>query len=140
VRQLRGYTVADTTNLYLGHRPHGMTDPRAATKLGAYTIHEKVRRGHLGAVSPSCVTQLLNYCYSPTQIQQVLGANQSGALSPGGYQAIVSGFIDPSSLSCFLAADPGASAGGGSSLSAWLSQNAGMLAILTVAVVALSRK
>lgn len=135
------YLVHDTSLPYLGHRPHGMTNPRAATHLGAWTIHEKARMGHLGAFSPADVAALSNACLSPTQIQQVVGASQSGALSDAGYQAIVSGFIDPGALSCFLAADPGAPAGSpGSGLTGWLSQNAGMIAIFAIAVVALSKK
>ena len=135
------YLVHDTSLPYLGHRPHGMTAPRAATGLGALTIHEKARMGRLGAAGPADVSALANACLTPTQIQQVLSANQSGALSAGGYQAIVSGFIAPCALSCFLAADPGAPAGSsGSGMTGWLSQNAGMLAIFAVAIIALSKK
>lgn len=133
------YLVHDTSLPYLGHRPHGMTNARAATKLGAISIHEKARRGGLGAVAPSCVIQLTNYCYSPAEIQQVASAANSGALSQGGLQALVSGFIDPGALSCFLAADPGA-APGGSGLTGWLGQNAGMVAIFAIAILALSKK
>jgi hypothetical protein len=41
------------------------------------------------------------------QVQQIVQAHQAGALSDGGYQAILSGFIGPAQLADFMAADPG---------------------------------
>lgn len=51
---------------------------------------------------------LLDLGFNSLQIQQIMSAHQSGALSDGGYQALVSGYISPDDLAAFMAADPGA--------------------------------
>lgn len=51
---------------------------------------------------------LLDLGFNSAQIQQIMSAYQSGALSAGGYQALVSGFVSPDDLADFMAADPGA--------------------------------
>jgi hypothetical protein len=64
------------------------------------------RRG-LGLLGDDSAT-FLGIGFNSLQIQQIVQAHQSGALSDAGYQALVSGFISPDDLSDFLAADPGA--------------------------------
>lgn len=54
---------------------------------------------------------LMGLGFNSYQIQAIMSAHQSGALSDGGYQALVSGFVGPDALADFLAADPGAPEG-----------------------------
>jgi len=56
-------------------------------------------------------SDLQNAGFSPQQIATIAGAYQSGALSPDGYQQLVSGNVDPSQLGDFLSADLGAQTG-----------------------------
>lgn len=62
----------------------------------------------LGSLGDDSST-LLDLGFNSAQIQQIMSAHQSGALSDGGYQALVSGFVSPDDLADFMAADPGAS-------------------------------
>jgi hypothetical protein len=58
-------------------------------------------------------SNLMTIGFTPQQIAQIAQAYQSGALSPDGYQQLVSGTVDPSQLGDFLSADLGAQTGGG---------------------------
>lgn len=80
----------------IGFRPMRVTHPAQAAALSG-----------IGSLGDDSAT-LAGLGFSSAQISQILSAYQSGALSDGGYQALVSGFVDPSQLADFLAADPGA--------------------------------
>jgi len=56
-------------------------------------------------------SDLQNAGFSPQQIATIAGAAQSCALSPEGYQQLVSGNVDPSQLGDFLNADLGCATG-----------------------------
>lgn len=57
---------------------------------------------------------LVNEGFTSSQVQTIMGAAQSGALSADGYQQLISGNVDPSQLPDFLAADLGAQQQGAS--------------------------
>lgn len=62
----------------------------------------------LGSLGDDSST-FLSLGFNSAQIQQITSAHQAGALSDGGYQALLSGFVGPNDLADFMAADPGAS-------------------------------
>ena len=51
---------------------------------------------------------LLSLGFNSLQIQQIMAAHASGALSDAGYNQIVSGNVSPDNLADYMAADPGA--------------------------------
>jgi hypothetical protein len=66
----------------------------------------------LGSLGDDTQT-LLDYGFNSLQIQQIMAARASGALSDAGYSILESGFVAPGDLADFLAADPGAPAESG---------------------------
>lgn len=66
--------------------------------------------GGLGDI-PGDNQLLLGLGFNSLQIQQIMSAHASGALSDAGYNALVSGFVSPNQLVGFLEQDPGAPAG-----------------------------
>lgn len=72
--------------------------------------------GWLGQASSADMTTLANLGFDSGQIAQISSSEKSCQLSPQGYQYLLTGGVDPSDLSDFLANDPGcgtAQAGGG---------------------------
>jgi hypothetical protein len=84
----------------IGHRVYGNRNPRGAAMLSG-----------LGALGDDSST-LSALGFSPGQVQQILQAHTSGALSDAGYQVILNGSVDPTQLADFLNSDPGAPASG----------------------------
>lgn len=162
------YVNYDQSLYRTGFRPYGLTNPQAATMLqgigqshsfGPWELHGVGERRGMGQSHPftrrggwplhglgdlnADVTAMANEGYTAAQIQQVVSAHTGGSLSDAGYNAIVSGFVSPSQLAAFLDQDPGqapaASAGGpGGNWGTWIQQNAGMITLAVVAVVAFS--
>jgi hypothetical protein len=80
----------------VGFRLMGATSPARAAALSG-----------IGTLGDDTAT-LATIGFSQAQIAQILSAHQSGALSDASYQELVSGNVDPATLSDFLAADIGA--------------------------------
>ena len=62
----------------------------------------------LGSMGDDVSSTLLSLGFNSLQIQQILTAHASGALSDAGYNQIVSGNVSPDALADYMAADPGA--------------------------------
>lgn len=73
---------------------------------GAFPVVRWNGRG-LGVLGDDTST-LMDLGFNSLQIQQIISAHQSGALSDIGYQDLVNGGVSPDGLADFMAADPGA--------------------------------
>lgn len=62
----------------------------------------------LGSLGDDVSSTLLSLGFNSLQIQQIIAAHASGALSDAGYNQIVSGNVSPDALADYMAADPGA--------------------------------
>lgn len=83
----------------VGFRPYRHTTPFEAAQ-GLAGI------GYLGDDSAT----LAQWGFSPAQVQEIIDAHNSGALSDNGYQFALQGGVPVSDLAQFLAEDPGAPA------------------------------
>jgi hypothetical protein len=63
--------------------------------------------GWLGQATSADLSTLSSYGFDSGQISQITSAEKSCALSPQGYSYLLTGAVDPSDLSDFLANDPG---------------------------------
>lgn len=114
------YTSYNRPLSQVGFRMMRQTHPAHAAALSG-----------IGSLGDDSAT-LANVGFSSAQISQILSAYQSGALSDGGYQALVSGFVDPSQLEDFLAADPGAAATSGAASVAGIPTGASLVYQATI--------
>lgn len=93
----------------MGLRRFGVTNPFGAAQLAGV---------------PEDGLALLSIGFTPAQVSQIFTAHASGALSDGGYQALVTGNVDPANLADLLAADPGYTGPAGPDWGTWIQQNA----------------
>lgn len=63
--------------------------------------------GWLGQATSADLATLSNLGFDSSQIATITSADKSCSLSPQGYSYLLTGGVDPSSLSDFLANDPG---------------------------------
>lgn len=124
----------------VGFRLFGATRPAEAAAMGGVgSLGDPAAWTHpytgLGALGDDAAT-LASIGFTAAQISQIMAAHQSGALSDGGYQALVSGYIAPNDLAAFLESDVGYT--GPTSTFSWFTESTLIPGIPNVATLAIA--